>query len=380
MDKTITEWLYFASFPKKIKMAPGFNSRQSLDIPLEDLTPEQFIMLAADTAHRLGWGIYFINATGLTATTSEEPFIPRDKVILRISKGIAQVQSQPTGVKMPDPSSKEKPPFPSRDQRPRTTIHDFANSLEQARRLVTPEQLTETYQRNQEHLAPADQDVSSQAPPARRETWHGIAGFFLPRKNYFITPIIIDLNILVFVLMALSGVSILEPTWQGLVQWGASNPHLIIAGQWWRLLTSTFVHIGIFHILMNMYAFLYIGMLLEPFLGRWKFTTAYLLTGLAASTTSLYWHWTNAAEVSAGASGAIFGMYGVFLAMLTTNLIHTEKRKPLLKSIGIFILFNLGFGTLGSIDNAAHIGGLVSGIIMGYILYPSLKKKNTRQA
>ncbi|HEY4208026.1 MAG TPA: rhomboid family intramembrane serine protease, partial [Puia sp.] len=359
-------------FPKTYDpMAFGFNSRQSLEIPLQDLTPEQFITLAADTAHRMGWGIYFINATGLTATTSEEPFVHRDKVILRISNGIAHIDSWSTGVKMPTAPTKEKPTFPRRRDKPRSTIQDFATHLEQARKLVTPEQLTETYERNREQLAPADQDVSSQAPPTRHETWKGIAGYFIPRKNYFITPVIIDLNVLVFLLMVLSGVSFLDPDGLSLVQWGADYTPDTLGGEWWRLITSCFLHAGILHLLMNMYAFLYIGMVLEPFLGRWKFSIAYLLAGIISSLTSLYWHKVT---LSVGASGAIFGMYGLFLAMLTTNLIHAEKRKPLLKSIGIFVLFNLGFGTLGSIDNAAHIGGLVSGILMGYILYPALKR------
>ncbi|MBN8856579.1 MAG: hypothetical protein BGO55_23985 [Sphingobacteriales bacterium 50-39] len=356
-------------------MAFGFNSHQSIDIPLKDLNAEQFIILAADTATKLGWGIYFINSSGLTANTSEAPFVSRERVILRISDGIAHVKSQPIGVKMPDPNSQTKPEFPARgEQRKGATIHDFAASLEEARKLYTPEHLSAAYEKNREHMAPPELNVQSQDSPGSQGKGLGIAGYFIPRKNYFVTPLIIDLNILVFLLMVFSGINIIQPDVESLVQWGANYKPLTLDGQWWRLLTCCFVHIGIIHILMNMYAFLYIGLLLEPYLGRWKFTIAYLLTGIAASTTSLYWHWNDAA-VSAGASGAIFGMYGVFLAMLTTNLIHPEKRKPLLRSIGFFVLFNLGFGTLGTIDNSAHIGGLISGLLIGYILYPVLKKK-----
>jgi hypothetical protein len=74
------------------------------------------------------------------------------------------------------------------------------------------------------------------------------------------------------------------------------------------------------------------------------------------------------------ADGAIFGMYGVFLAMLTTNLIEKTARKALLTSIGIFVGYNLIYGLKGGIDNAAHIGGLVGGLVIGYALIPSLKK------
>jgi len=123
---------------------------------------------------------------------------------------------------------------------------------------------------------------------------------------------------------------------------------------------------------MNMFALVYIGILLEPYLGKARFSTAYLLTGIAASVCSLWWHDMT---ISAGASGAIFGMYGVFLAMLTTNLIDKASRKSLLYSIGIFVIYNLANGMKGGIDNSAHIGGLVSGLFIGYGFYPSLKVK-----
>jgi rhomboid protease GluP len=109
--------------------------------------------------------------------------------------------------------------------------------------------------------------------------------------------------------------------------------------------------------------------MLEPYLGRTRFITAYLLTGIFASVVSLWWHDNS---VSAGASGAIFGMYGVFLAMLTTHIIDKAARGPMLRSIGIFVVYNLAGGMKSGIDSAAHIGGLLSGIGIGYIYCISL--------
>ncbi|MCR6640595.1 MAG: rhomboid family intramembrane serine protease [Sporocytophaga sp.] len=146
---------------------------------------------------------------------------------------------------------------------------------------------------------------------------------------------------------------------------------MTLEGEWWRLITCCFLHIGIFHLLMNMYALLYIGVLLEPLLGRTRFITAYLLTGVTASITSLWWHDLT---ISAGASGAVFGMYGVFLALLTTNLIEKTARQTLLTSIAVFVGYNLINGLRGGIDNAAHIGGLIGGLLIGYAFIPSLKK------
>ncbi|MDB5272340.1 MAG: peptidase [Chitinophagaceae bacterium] len=194
---------------------------------------------------------------------------------------------------------------------------------------------------------------------------------FVPRDGYFITPLLINLNVLIFILMISTGVHFFSPTSESLMQWGANFRPTTLEGEWWRLITCCFIHIGVFHLLMNMYALFYIGALLEPYLGKARFITAYLLTGIAASMASLWWHEFT---VSAGASGAIFGMYGVFLAMLTTNLIERETRQALLSSIALFVGYNLLAGLKEGIDNAAHIGGLASGLLIGYAFLPSLKK------
>lgn len=196
---------------------------------------------------------------------------------------------------------------------------------------------------------------------------------FKPTEGYFISPILITINILIFIAMLISGVHILLPENQDLLDWGANFRPLTLEGQWWRLFTSCFLHIGILHLLLNMYALLYIGLLLEPHLGKTRFIAAYLISGIAASIVSLWWHDLT---ISAGASGAIFGMYGVFLALLTTNLIDDSVKKAFLTSIAVFVAFNIinGLKPDSGIDNAAHIGGLLSGVIIGYAFVPSLKK------
>ncbi|HEY8388283.1 MAG TPA: rhomboid family intramembrane serine protease, partial [Parasegetibacter sp.] len=199
----------------------------------------------------------------------------------------------------------------------------------------------------------------------------GLLTLLIPREGYFATPILLYINLAVFILMAISGVSIFEPSNESLIQWGANFKPATLAGEWWRIVTSCFVHIGIIHLLMNMYALTYIGLLLEPYLGRVQFFLAYILTGVAASTTSLWW---NDFVISAGASGAIFGLYGIFLAMLISKLIPGAERRALLTSIGVFVAFNLINGIRGGIDNAAHIGGVVSGFIAGFLLIPALKR------
>jgi len=135
-----------------------------------------------------------------------------------------------------------------------------------------------------------------------------------------------------------------------------------------------FLHAGILHLLMNTYALLYIGMFLEPLLGKFRFAAAYLLTGICAGLLSITMH---SFTVAVGASGAIFGMYGLFVSMLTTTYIEKTARNTLLKSMLFFIVLNLVNGMKENIDNAAHVGGLVSGIIIGYIYYPGLQRMDS---
>jgi rhomboid protease GluP len=184
------------------------------------------------------------------------------------------------------------------------------------------------------------------------------------------TLALIGINVIVFLVMVLSGVSLFSPTVDDLLRWGANARPVTLAGEWWRMLTSGFVHIGVLHLLMNMYALLQVGLQLEPAIGWKKLAGGYVLTAIMASTTSI---WLHEAVASAGASGAIFGLYGIFFAMTTTNLVEKSAQKSLLKSIAVFIIFNLAYGMKEGIDNAAHIGGLLSGAVLGYAYHPGLK-------
>lgn len=195
------------------------------------------------------------------------------------------------------------------------------------------------------------------------------------KSNLYITYGIIAINVLVFVLMVAQGISLISPTGIDIIRWGANFSPLTLSGDWWRLLSCVFVHIGIIHLLFNMYALYMVGVYLEPLLGKKRYITAYLCTGIFASLVSLWWH--DKPIASAGASGAIFGMYGVFLALLSTKLIPKQIRQSLLQSIGIFVVYNLIYGVKSGIDNAAHAGGLISGLVIGYLYYFGMKGENT---
>ena len=217
-------------------------------------------------------------------------------------------------------------------------------------------------------------DILDEGKPKKRG-FKEIILLLRPTRDHVITPILVYLNIFVFVLMVIGGVNPITPSVESLIQWGGNLRSLTLDGQLWRLLTSTFLHIGIFHLILNIYALLYIGDLVEKEIGRNRYLLIYLLTGIFASIASVSF---NENVVSVGASGAIFGIYGLFLAMLVTKQVQIEKeyQKSLLNSVLIFVGYNLFFGfTRGGVDNAGHVGGLISGLLIGFMYSPLLKNK-----
>src|SRR5260221_5862257 len=122
-----------------------------------------------------------------------------------------------------------------------------------------------------------------------------------------VTTSIIAVCVLVYIAMSVSSGSIATPTRDDVLRWGGTGPQILLQGEWWRLVTAVFVHIGIVHIASNMYVFWGLGVIAERLLGRWNFLATYLLTRIAGNVLSLL---LKPNIVGAGASGAIFGFAG----------------------------------------------------------------------
>lgn len=223
-----------------------------------------------------------------------------------------------------------------------------------------------------ENQDPTEQNPSDEASQPATSVQDLIIFARIQYADSKVTYAIIAINVFIFVLMALFGVGIFEPSNEGLINWGAMVNVPPYDVQKWRLFTSTFVHIGFFHLLMNMYSLSQLD-ILEKIIGYRLFLMAYIVSGLGGSVASSLYHTTP--TIGAGASGAIFGMFGVFVGLLLTDLIPKIIRNDLLKNIGIFTALNLMYGMQGHIDNAAHIGGLLTGVVIGFLIYLPVKKE-----
>ncbi len=151
-----------------------------------------------------------------------------------------------------------------------------------------------------------------------------------------------------------------------LVQFGALYPPLVWAGQWWRLIAVLFVHVGLAHVALNGWALYQLGMLFEISFGTARMLAVYFACGLGSSLASLLW----TRNLSAGASGAIFGLLGALLIFL---LRHHQRLRPEAKTLMIELAFwgviNVAYGFSNpAIDNAAHLGGCAVGAIIGLFL------------
>ena len=216
----------------------------------------------------------------------------------------------------------------------------------------------------------AEPSFNAQGEAQELEPFSALMKRYTPRV--WATPALIGLNGLVFLAMIASGISIFSPTTDNLLRWGADYAPRVSSGQWWRLFTSMFLHIGIIHILFNMLVLWDIGRFVERLLGNLGFLGVYLVSGLAGSVVSIWW---NPMQVSAGASGAIFGLYGFLFGYLLRHRssIPPEELRKLVKGALIFVGYNLVYGaSMKGVDMAAHLGGLFGGFALGLGISQSL--------
>ncbi len=246
-----------------------------------------------------------------------------------------------------------------------------------------------------EILRPAEGYIPTPQPILRR------------RRSFWATApatyVLVGINCGVFLAMLLDKVSLLSPTAEQLMQWGANNAgSVLISDQWWRVVTAMFVHVGIIHLATNMWCLWNLGLLAEPLMGSFGVAAVYILTGAAGNLLSVFW---NARHLSvslfdqqlqhqafyplnyfspgAGASGAVFGIAGALIVLLKSPRLPVppEELKRLRKSVIYFAAINLLIGlaiswdvvssrTGISIDNSAHLGGVLCGLLFAAPMVP----------
>jgi rhomboid protease GluP len=231
-----------------------------------------------------------------------------------------------------------------------------------------------------EVLPPASE--SAPLPRRRRSVWAAAPA----------THVLLGINCAVFVAMVARGCSIWMPTLDQLMFWGADRPNnVLIFGEWWRIVTAMFVHVGILHLATNMWCLWNLGLLAEPLMGSFGLFAAYILTGAAGNLLSTAKNWMYPVhdagavvfQAGAGASGAVFGIAGALIVLLRSKQLPVppQEVRKLRKSVIYFAAINLVIGlsiNFGSgftgveVDNSAHIGGFLCGLLFAAPMVPRI--------
>jgi rhomboid protease GluP len=262
---------------------------------------------------------------------------------------------------------------------------------------VAPSQLAEL-----EALALGDQAIeAAQAHRAARR---------VPLWGYPATYLLMGINLAVFAVMFFYGPVpglVRQHAWSSLLtapfdvdtllRFGASASPLIQQGQWWRLITGTFVHVTILHIALNLWCLWNLGLFGEPLLGKRGLMAVYVLTGTAGMMLSYAWSiFSGQVVLVAGASGAVFGIAGILIVLLSNRNLSLpwSELRSLRRQVIFFAVANLvigmtpqmlgmasasqlqrvhlNLGMLPRIDNTAHVGGFLSGLALGLPLFPRM--------
>jgi len=204
--------------------------------------------------------------------------------------------------------------------------------------------------------------------------FHAAVGPTGPPGWLTVTNVILAACVGVFAAMAAAGVNVLNPSVENLLAWGAAYGPDIRSGQWWRLLTSIFVHIGLIHIGFNGYATWHLGRMTERLQGPWRLGAYFLFGALAGGAASLWW---SPLTVSAGASGGLFGIVGGLAAMYARfwRDLPAILRRAMRGWLLTLLFYNAVFLAVPAIDGAAHVGGLGGGFLMGLLLSQAPDKR-----
>ena len=251
--------------------------------------------------------------------------------------------------------------------------------------ILLPEAVRDAAQQEHELIDPEQRSQPEQRSESEQRSWA-----YAPA-----TYVLVAINCLVFVAMLLHHFSVWNPTPDQLLLFGANQPKAVLLnGDWWLVVTAMFVHVGIVHLATNMWCLWNLGLLGEPLIGPFGVFAAYILSGAAGNLLSIAVNMLdytsfpqNSADlaVGAGASGAVFGLAGVLIVLLKSPRLKIDPKE--LKSLRRLVIyfaavnFVIGFGgnilsnyfDLGmQVDNMAHLGGFLGGILFALPLVPML--------
>ncbi|MES2417331.1 MAG: rhomboid family intramembrane serine protease [Bacteroidota bacterium] len=343
----------------------GYSPKVEKFIPLGDFPIDRYLIIARQAIENLGWNLSHISERGIIAYSPISLQSYSEEISIRIESNFAIVKSECVGIQM----------WFNDYGKNALNLEKFFHEFEYVE-FHLKDSWEESLAKFHDFVATQDQDYFEKAPLTAKNKIKNIFYLFYPRQKYLVTPILILINSLYYIAYTIfTGLLIkyliaTKHSFLGIENMGyyvgANNRELVLNGQYWRLITYQFVHGSIFHLFFNMYALAYIGLMVEHKLGAKRYLGIYLISGICGGLVSLIYHQTG---YMLGASGAIMGLFGAFLALLLSKAFERNATKALLISTVFVVAIMLLNGLKQRVDNAAHLGGLISGFIACYILY-----------
>ena len=335
-------------------MALGLTARVTRKFIWDKGSGIQFSAAAVAAVEDLNWKLEEITPEGLVAHTRVSIRSAGEEVRINFKNNQITIKSECIGIQ------------PIAFGKNRSNIKKFIKRFKETSLLITDNDVVKNYfsinERQKENKG-KNQSVITNS----KEKLSDFFALFFSGKDFYFTSKILALNVLIYLVMLMTGAYNDNHFYELFYNFGGIHRGLINDGEWWRFFTAAFVHGGFLHLFFNMYAFLYVSLILEPLLGRFRYLFVYLALAVLSGLSTIYW-FSN--MISIGASGAIFGLYGVTFAMAATGVLKNRIRISLLISIAVFSGYNIGFGIEDGIDYAAHIGGFSWGIIIGLLISP----------
>ncbi|HCN84912.1 MAG TPA: hypothetical protein DIT07_15035 [Sphingobacteriaceae bacterium] len=335
----------------------GYSPKIENYIPLDGFPADRYLVIALHAIKNLGWNISHVSESGIIAYTGLSWQSYSEEISIRTISGFGIVKSECVGIQM----------FFNDYGKNSDNLSNFFDEFEYVEYHLQDSWEEELMLYYAEAVL-QDDNYFEKAPLASKEKINNIFNLFTPRQGYTATPILVQLNVLYYILTTAillfpfhqSGAHSGAPgAWSSIYHHlGVNNRYLTLSGDYWRLIASQFMHFSPGHVFFNMYSLIYIGLMVENKIGSMRFLVIYILAGITGGAISILFHPIGNI---AGASGAIMGMFGCFFALLINGEFEKNARKALLISTLLVVIIILVNGLQRGVDNAAHVVGLISG-------------------
>lgn len=346
----------------------GYSPKIEKFIPLSDFPADKYLIIVRQAIENLGWKLSHVSESGIIAYTPLSFQSYSEEIAVRIQDNFAVVKSECVGIQL--------------------LFNDYGKNEANLGKLFhefdyvqyhLQEQWDEQVRTFREYVAQQDDEYFEKAPLAIKNKIKNVFHLFFFKKGYAISPILLLLNIFCFIGWVLLLVStpfyiafsqgstdLSIEQFQNVQILGSLNRKLVLEGDYWRLISYQFMHASPRHLFFNMYAFIYLGLMIENKIGWKNFLLIYILSGICGGLNSIAFH-ENIYTV--GSSGAIMGLFGAMMALLINRFFEKSANKALLVSTAFVLALMLINGSISPmVDNACHFGGLISGFVITYIL------------